>query len=58
MKHGQGKKVYNSGEVYTGQFNYDQIEGIGQFCYNDGADYTGEFKGAIMHGKGCMRDPT
>ena len=58
MKHGFGKlEFFESGEIYEGQFDKDEINGKGKYIWNNGEEYEGDFVKGIKHGKGIYKWP-
>ena len=55
--HGQGKKVYVSGNVYEGGWAAGKKEGRGTYRYADGNEYEGEYKGGKKEGRGILLHP-
>lgn len=50
-----GKIIITSGDVYTGSFHQDAIEGEGIMLYHNGDRYKGEFSQNKRHGFGkCL----
>ena len=48
-RHGVGKLILASGNVYEGQFIDDEMTGVGVYTWKDGSKYTGEFvKGVCL----------
>ena len=41
--HGKGKRSWNNGDVYEGQYAYGLAHGKGIFRYADGDVYEGSF---------------
>lgn len=54
QREGQGVMQWESGDVYTGQFQADIIEGIGKKTYNDGDFYEGQWVNGKAHGIGTQ----
>eukprot|EP00199_Chlamydomonas_sp_CCMP681_P003248 CAMPEP_0119102434 /NCGR_PEP_ID=MMETSP1180-20130426/1187_1 /TAXON_ID=3052 ORGANISM="Chlamydomonas cf sp, Strain CCMP681" /NCGR_SAMPLE_ID=MMETSP1180 /ASSEMBLY_ACC=CAM_ASM_000741 /LENGTH=160 /DNA_ID=CAMNT_0007086727 /DNA_START=66 /DNA_END=545 /DNA_ORIENTATION=+ len=49
----QGKGTYTEGDYsYTGDFEKDEIQGVGRFTYASGTYYEGEWFGGGYHGHG------
>ncbi|HRN93233.1 MAG TPA: hypothetical protein PL084_00780, partial [Chitinophagales bacterium] len=51
-KHGHGKAVLSTGEVYDGEWANDKRNGFGKATMKDGAAYTGEWKDNKRSGQG------
>jgi len=41
-KHGEGRLLFPNGDVYSGKFDHDFLQGYGSMVYNDKKIYTGE----------------
>jgi hypothetical protein len=56
--HGFGIYTYSSGDVYTGTFANDMMDGKGKFTCQNTDEYIGEFKEDMKHGDGkyCWND--
>lgn len=52
VRHGQGRIVYDSGNVYDGQWEHDKRSGVGRFEYACGDVYEGEWSMGMYHGQG------
>jgi hypothetical protein len=52
MKVGQGKYHFQNGDIYTGPFENDTINGYGVMVKFNGDKYEGEWKDGQMHGQG------
>lgn len=51
--HGRGVKIhYDPKIVYEGDFEYDELNGIGRVLYEDGSREEGEFVNDWLHGQG------
>ena len=55
--HGEGVKVYSSGDKYIGSFKFGKREGFGkiQSPLHNGNVYEGQFKNGVRDGKGIYR---
>lgn len=51
---GQGKLVYDNGDVYEGGFVNGVFSGKGTFTSHSGWTYEGEFKNGQAHGQGKL----
>lgn len=51
---GQGRLVYDNGDVYEGEFVNGVFSGQGVFTSNAGWTYEGEFRQGQAHGKGKL----
>lgn len=55
LRHGQGTMTFASGDVYTGTWSQDTIDGHGKMVYAaTGNIYIGGFRRGSRHGKGVM----
>ena len=54
-RHGQGRMVYASGDVYEGGWKAGVKEGHGTCRYASGNVYEGEFKADVFEGHGTLR---
>jgi hypothetical protein len=50
--HCQGSLKYPNGDIYTGEFNYGQPNGVGKMTYANGDLYAGNFFEGQKHGVG------
>jgi hypothetical protein len=50
----KGRKVYDNGNVYDGDWKDGQSSGFGKFIWSDGNIYEGNFKDGNFHGIGKM----
>ena len=50
--HCQGSLKYPNGDIYTGEFNYGQPNGVGKMTYANGDLYAGNFFEGQKHGIG------
>ena len=50
-RHGQGKMIYTTGDIYNGNWNEDKRDGFGKMRYANGSYYEGEWKNNFKHGK-------
>uniref|UniRef100_A0A7S0CMV8 MORN repeat-containing protein 5 n=1 Tax=Proboscia inermis TaxID=420281 RepID=A0A7S0CMV8_9STRA len=55
-KDGKGLFQYKNGDVYKGNFKYDQPWGMGTFVYSNGNKYEGQFRKGKPHGQGTFTD--
>lgn len=53
-RHGKGKFIYNSGEVYAGGFKHDLQHREGIYNFNSGNIYIGDFLKGTKHGNGKL----
>ena len=54
-RNGNGKLIYDNGNIYEGAFIDDNFEGEGIFKWKDGREYNGQWKENQMNGKGVFR---
>ena len=54
----EGTYTYPNGEVFTGQWEFQERNGLGTLKYADGRVYVGEFKDGLRHGKGTLTWPS
>lgn len=52
VRHGKGKFIWPSGEIYIGDWLDNKMEGHGKITYAKGAQYEGNFKNELRHGYG------
>ena len=52
VKHGVGRLINQSGTIYEGFWNYNNIEGICKIKYNSGDIYEGQFSNGKENGIG------
>ena len=52
MKNGKGKITYSNGDVFTGDFIDDKIQGNGQYQWKTMDIFEGEFKDNLPSGNG------
>ena len=52
MRNGFGNYFSSEGEIYSGNWKNDRIEGEGTFIYSDGRKYKGNFKNDVKDGYG------
>lgn len=58
IKYGKGSIYFkNSNDIYTGDFENDNIEGFGKYIWNNNHIYEGYFINGIMNGKGIYSWP-
>ena len=50
-RHGQGKMMYTTGDIYDGEWHEDKRHGQGKMRYTDGTYYDGEWKNNLKDGK-------
>jgi hypothetical protein len=53
-KHGHGRSILLSGQVYEGEFQRNSIQGNGRLKKSNGLVYTGSFKDGKEHGFGII----
>eukprot|EP00796_Vickermania_ingenoplastis_P011865 gene11865-8153_t len=53
---GYGKAMWNSGDVYVGEWLRDAMHGHGCYVWADGDCYEGEYCHGSIHGLGQMKD--
>eukprot|EP01036_Dinobryon_divergens_P027651 gene27651-36461_t len=51
-KHGRGVFIYQSGDIYDGEWMMNQKHGMGTYTMSNGDKYIGEFNLGIRWGKG------
>ena len=56
-EHGKGTLYYPNGDVYAGDWQYGEKNGIGTLKCADGSVYEGGFKDDQIHGKGYLLYP-
>lgn len=54
-KQGKGVLRMKSGDFYKGDFEFDEMEGYGEYYYENNDKYVGEFKKGQRHGKGLFK---
>ena len=54
MPEGQGKGIYESGDVYEGGWKNGVQSGQGKYTWADGHIYKGEFENGVRSGQGVM----
>lgn len=52
LKHGNGKRVWDSGSTYDGDWKFDKQHGNGKIVWADGGSYEGGWKYNQRHGNG------
>jgi|TARA_B110000977_G_C11012667_1_gene468296 hypothetical protein len=57
VRHGTGTSSVAGKWSYTGQWNQDVMQGVGQFTYESGASYDGEWMDDKYHGEGTYAWP-
>lgn len=55
-KDGKGLFTFKNGDVYKGEFKFDQPWGRGTFIYSNGNKYEGQFRKGLPHGEGTFTD--
>lgn len=50
-RHGRGKMMYTTGDIYDGEWHEDKRHGQGKMRYTDGTYYDGEWKNNLKDGK-------
>lgn len=50
--HGQGRAVFNSGSVYSGEWRQGHMDGQGDMQFPDGICYSGTFASDSISGSG------
>lgn len=55
---GDGKLVYDNGDVYEGGFDNGVFEGKGKFISHQGWSYEGTFKNGLADGQGILKTKT
>jgi hypothetical protein len=50
--HGQGRAVFNSGSVYSGEWRQGHMDGQGDMQFPDGICYSGTFAADSISGSG------
>ena len=50
---GQGKRIYNNGDYYEGNFKDGKRSGNGVYTFASGAYYSGRFLNGNYHGEGA-----
>ena len=57
-KHSRGEVKYANGDVYRGQWRYEQKHGRGRYTYCEGSEegilYDGKWKHNVKHGEGTF----
>jgi hypothetical protein len=54
-KNGQGRMIYNNGDMYEGNWNNNKKSGFGKIIYNNGDIYEGEWENNKKDGNGKMK---
>jgi len=57
LRSGFGVHVSADGTIYTGNWDNDQMNGVGRVQFASGAVYEGEFVNNCFHGKGQYKWP-
>lgn len=52
LRHGQGKYVWNNGDMYDGAWEDDQRQGYGVYKWHDGSLYKGNYNHGVRSGYG------
>lgn len=55
-RHGKGLLI-NGPEEYNGEWNYDMMNGIGEYKFSSNAIYQGSFKNNLFNGEGTYIFP-
>ena len=50
--HGHGRAVFNSGQVYEGEWNQGHMDGAGRLSFPDGVVYEGSLESDNISGRG------
>jgi len=53
-KSGKGTMEYNNKDFYNGEWDDDQMHGLGHYKWYTGDEYRGGFKNDKRHGKGTL----
>jgi len=53
----KGRKSFDDGSTYTGEFRFGRPDGLGTLVWSDGSKYTGEFFNGLRHGTGSFTSP-
>ena len=62
MKHGllhgkNGHFKWTDGTSYKGEFQNNEITGVGKYAWPDSSTYEGEVKNGLRHGRGKYINP-
>ena len=52
LRHGQGKYVWNNGDMYDGEWFEDERNGFGTYIWHDGSKYLGNYSNGVRSGYG------
>ena len=52
----KGKYIWSNGDVYDGEWDNEEINGVGVFTSSKGTHYQGEWKSNLKHGKGNFKN--
>lgn len=56
VPNGQGKMVWDNGDIYDGEWDQGQYNGNGTYIWKNGSSYSGDWKNGEMHGYGTYTD--
>uniref|UniRef100_A0A7S3J447 Uncharacterized protein n=1 Tax=Euplotes harpa TaxID=151035 RepID=A0A7S3J447_9SPIT len=57
-RHGIGIQVWDTGDIYEGEYKDGNKHGRGRYIYSNGASYEGEYKDGNRHGQGVYVYPS
>jgi hypothetical protein len=52
LRHGEGKYVWNNGDMYNGNWDLDKRHGQGIYVWHDGSKYIGNYSCGVRSGYG------